>query len=232
MRYVSCVGGLDMKRHKLHFVARESFPRSLGAVLLLLAVSGCAGAQGYVEAGRRDLLFGDPNRAVVNFQQAAELAPDRLYFSTLPEGAWTYLGRAYYVTGRLPEARQALERGASRSNDDHLARLYLGLVGLREGDRQRGVKDLESGLRGIHEWLDYLEYRRPHWRGMFWDPGKQIRSKIQTELAMISRGAPSQELIAGGEWVGKRIEQEIDEARRDESDERSRDGDSRSGDRP
>jgi hypothetical protein len=28
----------------------------------------------------------------------------------LPEGAWTYLGRAYYATGRLPEARQALER--------------------------------------------------------------------------------------------------------------------------
>jgi tetratricopeptide (TPR) repeat protein len=221
-----------MKRDKLRFAGVESFLFSLGAVSFLVAVSGCVTAQGYVEAGRRDLLFGDPNRAVVNFQRASELAPDRLHFSVLPEGAWTYLGRAYYATGRLPEARQALERGVSRSQDDHLARLYLGLVGLREGDRQRGVGDLESGLRGIHEWLDYVEYRRTHSYGRFWDPSKQIRAKIKTELAMISRGAASQELIAGGEWVGKRIEEEIDEARRDESDERSRDGDSRGGERP
>jgi tetratricopeptide (TPR) repeat protein len=200
--------------------------------LLLLGISACATAQGYVEAGRRDLLLGDPHRAVVNFQQATERAPDRLHFSVLPEGSWTYLGRAYYATGRLPEARQALERGASRSKDDHLARLYLGLVGLREGDRQGGMSDLESGLRGLHDWLDYIEYRRTHSYGQFWDPSKQIRAKIRSELAMISRGAASQELIAGGEWVGTRIEQEIDEARRDESDERSRDGDSKGGDRP
>ncbi|MGH7766030.1 MAG: tetratricopeptide repeat protein [Candidatus Binatia bacterium] len=221
-----------MKRDKLRFAGVESFLFSLGALSFLLAVSGCVTAQGYVEAGRRDLLFGDPNRAVVNFQQAAELAPDRLHFSVLPEGAWTYLGRAYYQTGRLPEARQALERGASLSKHDHLARLYLGLVKLREGDRQRGVGDLESGLRGIHEWLDYIESRRKNSYGLFWDPSKHIRGKIKSELAMISRGAAPQELIAGGEWVGMRIEQEIDEARRDESDERSRDGDSRSGERP
>jgi tetratricopeptide (TPR) repeat protein len=221
-----------MKRDKLRFAGVESFLFFLGALSFLLAVSGCVTAQGYVEAGRRDLLFGDPNRAVVNFQQAAELAPDRLHFSVLPEGAWTYLGRAYYQTGRLSEARQALERGASRSKDDHLARLYLGLVGLREGDRQRGVSDLESALKGIHEWLDHVEYRRTNSYGRFWDPSKQIRAKIKSELAMISRGAAPQELITGGEWVGKRIEEEIDEARRDESDERSRDGDSKGGERP
>jgi len=221
-----------MKYRRFRCQEFELFIGPFCMVLLLLAVSACATAQGYVEAGRRDLLFGDPNRAVVNFQQAAEIAPDRLHFSVLPEGAWTYLGRAYYATGRLPEARQALERGVSRSQDDHLARLYLGLVGLREGDRQRGVKDLESGLAGIHEWLDYVEYRRTHSYGRFWDPSKQIRAKIKSELAMISRDAAAQELIAGGEWVGKRIEEEIDEARRDESDERSRDGDSRGGERP
>lgn len=221
-----------MKQAKSHFAGVENFLFVLGAVSLLLAVSGCVSAQGYVEAGRRDLLFGDPKVAVVNFQQAAELAPDRLHFSVLPEGAWTYLGRAYYATGRLPEARQALERGASLSKDDHLARLYLGLVKLREGDRQRGVSDLESGLRGIHDWLDYIEFRRTNSYGQYWDSSKHIRTKIKTELAMISRGASPQELIAGGEWVGKQIEQEIDEARRDEFDDRTRDGDSRGGDRP
>jgi len=221
-----------MKYRRFRCQGFELFIGPFCMVLLLLAVSGCVTAQGYVEDGRRDLLFGDPNRAVVNFQRAAEIAPDRLHFSVLPEGAWTYLGRAYYATGRLPEARQALERGASRSQDDHLAKLYLGLVKLREGDRQRGITDLESGLKGIHEWLDYVEYRRTHSYGRFWDPSKHIRAKIKSELAMISRGAASQELIVGGEWVGKRIEEEIDEARRDESDERSRDGDSRGGERP
>jgi len=219
-----------MKRFKFRFAGVEKF--LLGVALLPLAVSACATAQGHVEAGRRDLLFGDPNRAVVNFQRATEIAPDRLHFSVLPEGAWTYLGRAYYATGRLPEARQALERGASRSEHDHLARLYLGLVGLREGDRQRGIKDLESGLKGLHDWLDYIEYRRSRSYGQFWDTNKQIRSKIRTELAMISRGAPAQELITGGEWVGKRIEEEVDEARREEGEERWRDGDSRGGERP
>jgi tetratricopeptide (TPR) repeat protein len=221
-----------MNRNKLHFAGVESVLFFLGAVSFLVAVSGCVTAQGYVEAGRRDLLFGDPNRAVVNFQQATEIAPDRLHFSVLPEGSWTYLGRADYATGRLPEARQALERGASLSKDDHLARLYLGLVRLREGDRQRGISDLESGLRGIHDWLDYVEFRRTQSYGQYWDSRKQIRTKIKMELAMISKGAASQELIAGGEWVGKRIEQEIDEARRDELDDRTRDGDSRGGERP
>jgi tetratricopeptide (TPR) repeat protein len=197
-----------------------------------LAVSGCSSVQGQIEAGRRDLLYGDPNLATAYFERAAEAAPDRLYFSVLPEGSLTYLGRAYYASGKLPESRQALERAVSQSKDDNLAKLYLGLVGLREGDRQRGVSDLESGLRGIHEWLDYVEQWRTNSYGQFWDPSKQIRAKIKSELAMISRGAAPQELIAGGEWVGKRIEEEIDEARRDESDERSRDGDSRSGDRP
>lgn len=189
-----------------------------------LLLSGCVTAQGEVEAGRRDLLYGEPNRAVARFQRATEIAPDRLHFSVLPEGAWTYLGRAYYASGRLPEARQALERAVSRSNEDNLAKLYLGLVRAREGDRERGLRDIENGLRGIHDWLDYVEERHTYSYGQFWDPSKQIRSKIKSELAMISRGAASQELIAGGEWVGKRMEEEIDLARRDESDERSRDG--------
>jgi hypothetical protein len=40
-----------------------------------------------------------------------------------------------------------------------------------------------------------------------------------------------QKLIADGEWVGKRMEEEIDLARRQESQERSRDSDS-NGDEP
>ena len=50
--------------------------------------------------------------------------------------------------------------------------------------------------------------------GRFWDPGGQIRTSIKTDLAMIS-GANTGwlGLIATGEQLGKRIEQEEDKAR-------------------
>lgn len=195
-----------------------------------LLLSGCVTAQGEIEAGRRDLLYGEPNRAVARFQRATEIAPDRLHFSVLPETAWTYLGRAHYASGQLPEARQALERAVSRSQDDNLAKLYLGLVRVREGDRERGLRDIENGLRGIHEWLNYVEERRKNSYGRFWDPNKEIRARIRPTLAMISSGkTDGPKLIADAEWVGKRMEEEIDLARRDESDERSRDGSDNDG---
>jgi tetratricopeptide (TPR) repeat protein len=197
------------------------------ALALGLITSGCTTAQGEVEAGRRELLLGDSSRAVARFQRAAEMDPNRLHFSILPEGVWTYLGRAHYQTGNLPEARRALERAVSRSNEDHLAKLYLGLVALREGDRQRGLRDMESGMRGIHGWLDYVDQHFAYSFGRFWDPSKEIRSHIKSDLAMISRGADSRELIASGESVGKQIEEEIDRARKDETMEHFREGEDR-----
>ena len=47
----------------------------------------------------------------------------------------TYLGRAYYETGRDEEARTALEKAVSLNKDDSLAYLYLGLTLLRTGER-------------------------------------------------------------------------------------------------
>jgi tetratricopeptide (TPR) repeat protein len=191
--------------------------------LFALGFSSCVTAQGEVQAGRKDLLYGDPNRAVVRFQNAAAASPDRLYFSSMPEGVWTYVGRAYYQSGRLPEARQALERAAARSSDDSLARLYLGLTLARAGDRPGGLKNIESGLTGIHDWLDYLEYRQPYGIGRFWDPRKEIRGEIRTQLAMIGPNVDWPRLIAGGEWVGRQMEEEIDRARWDEREEYRRD---------
>lgn len=193
--------------------------------LLALGLSSCVTARGEVQAGRRDLLYGDPNRAVVRFQAAAAASPDTLYFSTMPEGVWTYVGRAYYQSGRLPEARQALERAVARSSDDSLARLYLGLTLVREGDRPGGLKNIESGLTGIHDWLDYLEYRMPYGIGRFWDPRKEIRGEIRAQLAMIGPNVNWPRLIAGGEWVGRQMEEEIDRARWDEREEYRRDSD-------
>ena len=195
----------------------------LGLVVMLLAGCGSVGEQ--IRAGRRDLLYGDPNNALSHFQRAAEQDPQYLYYSALPEGVWTYVGRAYYSTGKLPEARTALERAVGRSNEDNLAKLYLGLALARDGDRPSGLREIENGMRGIHEWLDYVGQHFSYSYGRFWDPNKEIRAEIRTNLAMISRGVNDwPKLIAGGEWVGKQMEEEMDRARRDEIEDYRRDG--------
>jgi tetratricopeptide (TPR) repeat protein len=214
--------------HKMRRELNAAGAASLMAALALF-ISACSMAQGDVQAGRQDLLYGDPNRALVHFQRAADTDPNYLYYSVLPEGVWTYVGRAHYAAGRLPEARRALERAVARSEQDNLAKLYLGLVGVREGDRQRGVKDMESGLRGIHDWIDYVEQQFSSSFGRFWDPSRQIRTEIRSDLAMIAKGDIDwQKLLASGEWVGKQTEEEIDRARRDERDDHYRDGEDKS----
>ena len=193
----------------------------------ILLISGCASIQiaGEVQAGRYALLTENPDLALSHFQRAAEIDPNYITdFTPLEQGVWTYVGRAHYNTGKLPEARKALERARSRYEDDNLARLYLGLTLARDGDRDRGLKEMEAGLRGMHGWLEVITYNTSY--GQFWDPGEEIRREIQTNLAMISgRDINWQRLIAGGEWVGEKMEEEIDLAERDETEELFQDGD-------
>jgi tetratricopeptide (TPR) repeat protein len=193
-----------------------------GVASLLFFLSACAvGTK--VQQGRTALLYGDPNAAIASFQSAAELDPDYLYFSVLPQGIWTYVGRANYAAGRYAEARQALERAVSLHQEDSMARLYLGLTLTRSGDRQRGLKEIERGMRGLHEWLDYANQYAASSYGQYWDPTNEIRSEIKNSLAMISgQEIDGQKLMASGEWVGRKMEEEIDIARRQESRDRSR----------
>jgi len=194
--------------------------------LVLLTVSGCVTAGSEIQAGRKDLLYGDPNVALVRFQTAATMSPNTLYYSTMPEGTWTYLGRAYYVTGRLPEARESFERAIARSGDDSLARLYLGLTLARQGDRTRGLTEIESGLRGIGDWLNYIESRFAFSYGIFWDPRKEIRAEIANDLAMIRSGVDWPRLIASSEWIGRKMEEEIWHATWGEREDHRRDSES------
>lgn len=111
-----------------------------------------------------------------------------------------------------------------------MAKLYLGLALARTGDRQRGLKEIESGLKGLQAWLDYVNQYAAFSYGQYWDPLREIRAEIQNSLTMISgKDIDWQKLIASGEWVGRKLEEEIDIARRQESRDRYR-GDDRSGD--
>jgi tetratricopeptide (TPR) repeat protein len=200
-------------------------------IICMLLSAGCTAFQvaGQVQSGRGALLINQPEHALPYFQEAAQNHPDYIFHEQqFGESVWTYLGRTQYMLGRLPEARQSLERALSVYKDDVLARIYLGLTLIRSDDRSRGLKELESGLRALHELLDYLNASDP--LGAFWDPTREMRKEIDNDLGMIStRDIDWQKLIASGEWVGRRMEDEIDKVRRDKEERRRRNFDGRSG---
>jgi tetratricopeptide (TPR) repeat protein len=207
-------------------IAKVKFQFSSFILFFALVISGCAAFQvgSEIQAGRQALRYGDPKIALAHFQRAAELDPDYLLnFSLLDQGVWTYVGRAHYATGNLPDARKALERARSRYERDYLAKLYLGLVLTRDGNREKGLREIESGLIGLENWLDYLEMNRNE--GRYWDPGRSLRSAIQQDIKMISsKDVNWQTLIGNGEWLGREFEEEIDRARRDKRRDRDDDG--------
>jgi tetratricopeptide (TPR) repeat protein len=192
----------------------------------IVSLSGCARMQVAqdVQFGRQAFFVGNNEVAQSYFQNAAQINPSYEYYSMgSRQGVWSYVGRSEYVNGRYPQARQSLERALSANKSEDIARLYLGLTLAREGDRQRGVKEIEAGMRGIHDWLDYVNQAFAFTWGKYWDPGHNIRSTIQTDLAMISaRDVDLPQLIAEGEWLGKRMEEESDRARKQQFDEWNR----------
>ena len=188
------------------------FLLALGFVGLLLT-QGCAGLSvgQDVLAGRNALQSGRSNEAVGYLARAA--AQDPNYTLTYPhsEGVLTILGRAYYETGQDASARTTLEKALARDKDDSVARLYLGLTLVRTGERERGAKELQSGLRGVHDRLEFLA--ADSYSGIFWDPNRTIRNDIRATLAQKS---DSPEVFASAQHIGTLVDREIDLARRDE----------------
>jgi tetratricopeptide (TPR) repeat protein len=199
--------------------------KCLVRLALVFLLSGCASFQvaGQVQSGRRALLINNPEQALAYFQQAAESNPNYIFESGLfREGIWTYVGRAQYATGKLEEARRSFERALSFYKDDYLARMYLGLTLARSGDRLNGLKEIESGMKGLYDWLEYINSSRPF--TAYWDPRREIRSELEKDLAMISgKDIDWPKLIESAEWIGKKMEDEIDKVKRDELEHYRRD---------
>ena len=189
-------------------------------MVLSLMISACASLQvgTDVQAGRQALLAGNNEAALGYFQRAAQEDPNYAYGTAIRHGIWSYVGRTEYSTGRYPQARQSLENALNINKNDDTARLYLGLTLARSGDRQRALSEIESGMKGIHDSLEYITQAFRFSFGQFWDPTRELRNAIQTDLAMISRrDFDWDRLIADGEWLGKEIEEEGDRAKRDEA---------------
>jgi tetratricopeptide (TPR) repeat protein len=200
--------------------------------VLISFFSGCASYQiaGQVESGRRALLVNDPERALPYLLEAANNDPNYVYsYDLFRESVWTYLGRSQYATKKYSEARQSFERALALDKDEHLARLYLGLTLTRLGDSAQGVKEIEAGMQGIHDWLEYRESARPF--EAYWDPGRVIRKTVEKDLAGDAgrREVGRDQLITDAEWMGKRLEEEVEYVRRDRRRPLEHDFDGRHG---
>jgi tetratricopeptide (TPR) repeat protein len=177
---------------------------------LLLLISGCSSVGGEVQAGRNALQTNRPEAAVAYLASAAEVDPTYRIPYRVPAGVLGYLGRAYLETGRPAEARRTLEQALKINPPDPFVPLYLGIALMQTGDR--GRKEIEAGLRGIHETLQHIA--SDNVSGIFWDPTRVIRSTIEKTLGSELGDSP---LEAAAVQIGADFEEEIDEARRDES---------------
>jgi tetratricopeptide (TPR) repeat protein len=186
----------------IHFLA-------LFSLSILLCACAAATGGGEVDAGRNALLAGNYKAAVSYFQQAEQADPGYMYGTELREGVASFLGRSQYLAGDYAQARQTLEKALARHKSDNLARLYLGLTLYRLGDQKAALANIERGMKGIDNWLNYLNTNFAQEFGQGWDPGGTIRAGIKTDLAMISSGKIDwPKLVADGERLGIRVEQE------------------------
>ena len=201
--------------------------------LLLAGVNlACASFQVGIDinSGRQAFLIGNYEPALAYFQSAAAKDPNYVYGTALKENIWSFVGRAEYANGRLPQAKQALERALAANPDEPVTRLYLGLTLARSGDRQQGLKEIEAGLRGVYEFIEYLTQTFRFSFGQYWDPNGMIRAAARRNLEILqSREFDWPKLIADCEWVAIQTEAESDRARSDESRQWNREGDGRGG---
>jgi tetratricopeptide (TPR) repeat protein len=184
-----------------------------GFVVLLIAI-GCA-APTELHRGRAALLTGMPDVAATHFGEAAAIN-ERLRYSQLREGIWTYLGRAYYDAKQYPRARQSLERAVAADNYDGFARLYLGLTLARQGNYDGGRTEVLGGLQTLSDQLNGIVYFAAN--GYYWDTTGQLRRELTAAHRAVTEAKPNLDyLFVRLEDLGIAIEQEIDFAAKDET---------------
>lgn len=191
----------------------------LAGLSLSVLLSACAAFQGAgdISQGREAMFTGNYQAALGLFQGAEQVDPNFIFGNELREGVLSYVGRAQYLTGNYPQARQTLEKALSQDKDDNVARLYLGLTSARQGERQKGLQDIDAGMKGIYDFVNYIADNFRFSYGQDWDPGRDLRSAIEKDRAMIASGKVDwPTLIADGESIAMKIEREPDIVRREE----------------
>ena len=165
--------------------------------------------------------------ALSYFQSAAQTDPNYVFGAQLREGTLSFLGRAQYLNGQLEPARGTLQKAVAQTGDYNnvaLAQLYLGMTQARLGDRQGGLPNIESGTKGILDFLNYMQQNFRYSFGKYWDTGNAIRNAANANLAMIAAGNFDWSmLISNSEALAMRFEREADQAKRDEEQQEGMD---------
>jgi hypothetical protein len=113
--------------------------------------------------------------------------------------------------------------GADNQLLDEIRKIRAGAARAKTSDNQlsQAAADIRAALTGLNEWLNYIKANSLE--GRFWDPGGEIRAKLQEGLVLIAARAPNWDaVLANGEWIGYQLVEEVDRARRDESRQRQR----------
>ena len=67
-------------------------------------------------------------------------------------------------------------------------RLYLGLAQAPQGDRKAALVNIDSGLKGMREFVTYIVNTCSHSFGSFWDQDGSVRKTLATNLSMRASG--------------------------------------------
>jgi tetratricopeptide (TPR) repeat protein len=193
------------------------------AVALMFAMiflAGCGASfqgGGDIAQGRQALFRGDYPTALSYFQGAEKAGPNYVYGTELREGVLSYLGRAQYLTGQLPAARATLQQALAAHRSDNLARLYLGMTLAKQGDQKAATTDMQSALKGMGDFLNYIINTFSNSFGSFYDQNGSLRKSIAANQAMLTSGKidwPT--LIANCEVLAINYEQVEDIATQDQ----------------
>jgi tetratricopeptide (TPR) repeat protein len=112
---------------------------------------------------------------------------------------------------------QLRKAGADARLLDEIKKIRAEALERREPQTARGAKELAAALAGLRDDLD--SFIATTNQGKFWDPGGELRKEIRSGIALLSaRDQDWKKIIANGEWLGEKLEEEIDRARRDEAD--------------
>ena len=117
---------------------------------------------------------------------------------------------------------QLKKAGADARLLDEIKKIRAETAGKNETQTARAAKELLAALTGLRDDLD--TFLANSLQGRFWDPGGELRKEIRNGIALLSTRDPDwKKIIFNGEWLGQKLEEEIDRAREDESKDTRRD---------
>jgi tetratricopeptide (TPR) repeat protein len=121
------------------------------------------------------------------------------------------------------EAENQLKKaGADARLLEEIKKVRAATAAKSEPQTARAAKELTAALTGLRDDMNYFSANSL--QGRFWDPGAPIQTEIGNTITLLSgRERDWTKIVASSEWIGQKLEEEIDRARRDESNEFKRD---------